>query len=60
MRKFLLAVLLFVAPHGLAEKALVVGSFADPANAAAEASRLRQGSAMSFQVRPGESAGRTL
>ena len=60
MRKFLLAVLLFVAPHGLAEKALVVGSFADPANAAAEAFRLRQGSAMSFQVLPGESAGRTL
>ena len=60
MRKFLLVVLLFGAPHGLAEKALVVGSFADPANAAAEAFRLRQGSAMSFQVLPGESAGRTL
>ena len=60
MRKSLLAMLLFVAPHGLAERALVVGSFADPTNAAAEASRLRQGSTMSFQVVPGDKAGRPL
>ena len=60
MRKTLLAVLIFIAPHGLAEKALVVGSFVDPGNAVAEASRLRQGSAMRLQVVPGKSAGRTL
>ena len=60
MRESLLVILLLIAPHGLAEKALVVGSFADPANAAAEASRLSRASSMSFQVVLGENAGRTL
>ena len=60
MRESLLVILLLLAPHGLAEKALVVGSFVDPANAAAEASRLSRASSMSFQVVLGENAGRTL
>ena len=32
VRESLLVILLLIASHGLAEKALVVGSFADPAN----------------------------
>lgn len=60
MRKSLIAILFLAAPCAFAEQALVVGSFADPNNASALASRLSGESSIDLQVRAAEKAGRTL